>query len=54
MIVHGNTLHSPTHFQAVMFEGASEVGRYLFMERQKKSILHYRVAVHSSRDKGAY
>ena len=30
-MIHGNTLHSPTHFQAVVFKGAAEVGSCLSM-----------------------
>ena len=44
MIVHGNTLHSPTHFQAVMLKGAAEVGRYLFIERPPPPKKNYTIA----------
>jgi hypothetical protein len=34
-MIHGNALHSPTYFQAVVLKGAVEVGSYLFVEIQK-------------------
>jgi len=40
--IHGNTLHSATHFQAVVLKGAAEVGSYLRMgekkEKKKKTL----------------
>jgi hypothetical protein len=42
-MIHGNTLHSPTYFQAVVLKGAAEVGNCLFLERQKK--MFYTIAL---------
>ena len=39
-MIHGNNLHSPTHFQAVVLKGAVKVASYLFMERQKKKVFY--------------